>query len=58
MDRAQLEEALRWIMKVVDRELDSDHTLRSRGARTLRRIGERAEEALNPTKENDNVPHR
>lgn len=49
----QLEDALRWIFNIVDKELASDQTLRARGARTLRRIGDRAEDALEqrPTKE-------
>ena len=42
----QLEDALRWIFNIVDKELASDHNLRARGARTLRRIGDRAEDAL------------
>ena len=46
MREKELEEALRWIVQIVDKELASDDSLRARGARTLRRIGERAETAL------------
>lgn len=42
----QLGQKLEWIVKIVDSELVSDDKLRSRAARTLRRVGDAAEDAL------------
>ena len=45
-DLKEMADTLRWIRKVADQEHDRDRTLRARGARTLRRIADKAELTL------------
>lgn len=45
-DLKEMAETLRWIRGVADKEHDRDRKLRARGARTLRRISDKAEETL------------
>lgn len=41
-----LEAALRWIRDIADKEFAGDDKLRHRGARTLKRIADKCDEAL------------
>lgn len=43
---AKLCETLEWIRKIADVTFEQDPKLRSRGARTLKRIADKAEQAL------------
>jgi hypothetical protein len=45
-DLREMAEGLRWIKSIADKEHERDRTLRARGARTLRRIAEKAEHTL------------
>jgi hypothetical protein len=42
----ELVEALEWILDIADKNLEQDNKLKAQGARTLRRIGDKAEAAL------------
>lgn len=45
-DLKEMADTLRWIRRVADQEHDRDGKLRARGARTLRRIADKAEDTL------------
>lgn len=47
-ENERLKEALVWIEHIANSNYEEDHTLRARGARTLKRIADRADTALNP----------
>lgn len=49
----ELLDALRWIAKVADAEYERDHKLRADGARTLRRISDKAVVAISKFSEYD-----
>jgi hypothetical protein len=46
-ENERMREALIWISRIADANIEQDQTLRARGARTLTRIADRAEDALN-----------
>ena len=52
-DRARLVEALKWIRDIADTNLEQDTKLRAQGARTLKRIADKADDALLATTKGD-----